>query len=77
MSTECENCGMIDVPIVHDDCCSGCVCARCKRSAFEAGGSMNDMGWCDTCETLMDMTDEEAAAAVTSGAVPPVRAVSP
>jgi hypothetical protein len=42
---------MIDQPIVKDDCCAGCVCARCGRSAFQVEGSMNDMGWCDACET--------------------------
>jgi hypothetical protein len=44
---------MIDVPIVKDDCCAGCICQRCGKSAFEVGRSMNDMGWCDTCEALL------------------------
>jgi hypothetical protein len=43
--TECENCGMVDVPLVKDDCCAGCVCQRCGKSAVDVGRSMNDMGW--------------------------------
>ena len=46
---ECANCGMIDVPLV-DGHCVGCTCASCGRTAEDAGGSMNDMGWCDRCE---------------------------
>lgn len=50
---DCENCGMIDTPIVKDDCCVGCVCPICGNSAFEAGRSMNDSGWCDACESQL------------------------
>jgi hypothetical protein len=46
---ECVNCGMIDVPL-KDGHCSGCICLSCKKTAEEAGGSMNDMGWCNACE---------------------------
>ena len=53
LETECANCGMEDVPLIHDECCAGCVCAHCGRSAFEAGRSMNDMGWCDACEDAL------------------------
>jgi hypothetical protein len=48
-SDKCENCGMIDVPLDRGHCV-GCVCRNCKRTAWEAGGSMNDQGWCDQCE---------------------------
>jgi hypothetical protein len=41
---ECENCGMVDVPL-DEGFCVGCTCAHCGTH-----GSMNDMGWCDACE---------------------------
>ena len=51
-TSECENCGMIDVPLVRD-CCEGCRCLCCKRTAIECGRSMNEMGWCDECEARL------------------------
>lgn len=53
---ECNNCGMIDVPLTAfatGGYCDGCVCLHCKRDAGECGGSMNDMGWCDECESKL------------------------
>ncbi len=52
MDDECQNCGMIDVPLDRNHC-EGCICAMCKRTAEECGRSMNDMGWCDQCETQL------------------------
>ena len=49
VEVECDNCGMIDVPL-SDGYCEGCICLKCKRNAGETGCSMNDMGWCDDCE---------------------------
>jgi hypothetical protein len=46
---ECDNCGMIDVPLI-DGYCDGCICVNCKKNAGEVGCSMNGMGWCDKCE---------------------------
>lgn len=46
---ECLNCGMIDVPLTRD-CCQGCICLKCKKTAVEAGCSMNEYGWCNSCE---------------------------
>jgi hypothetical protein len=51
--SECENCGMIDVPL-KNGFCSGCICQRCKKDAGEASGSMNDMGWCEECEAFLN-----------------------
>lgn len=51
-SPECDNCGMIDEPL-SDGYCSGCICARCKKNAGEVGQSMNDMGFCDSCNILV------------------------
>ena len=47
---ECDNCGMIDMPL-SDGYCEGCICLRCKKNAGEVGQSMTDMGFCDRCET--------------------------
>lgn len=68
---ECENCGMIDVPIVKDDCCAGCICQRCGQSAFEVGRSMNDMGWCDACEALLRISDDAYVAGLANGTIAP------
>lgn len=46
---ECQNCGMIDVPL-RDGHCEGCICLNCKRGALDCGSSMNAAGWCDECE---------------------------
>lgn len=46
---ECDNCGMIDVPL-SDGYCAGCICLRCKKNAGELGQSMTDMGFCEPCE---------------------------
>jgi len=51
---ECENCGMVGQPLVRDHC-AGCICQKCERTAAECGGSMNDMGWCDDCESLLEL----------------------
>jgi hypothetical protein len=45
---ECENCGMIDVPL-KGGFCAGCICQRCSKNAAEVGCSMNDLGLCGTC----------------------------
>lgn len=44
---ECENCGMIDEPLL-DGHCAGCTCLRCG-----ANGTMSAMGWCAACEELV------------------------
>lgn len=69
--TECENCGMVDVPLVKDDCCAGCVCQRCGKSAVDVGRSMNDMGWCDDCEALLRLPDAEYVAGLANGTIAP------
>jgi len=71
----CENCGMIDVPL-KDGFCAGCICERCGRNAGTVGRSMNDMGWCEDCESLTHMAEAEAAKAIASGAVPPLRKIA-
>jgi len=47
--TECQNCGMIDVPLLRNHC-DGCICLQCKRTAEESSCSMNEAGWCNACE---------------------------
>jgi hypothetical protein len=54
---ECENCGMLNVPLTRYHC-SGCICLHCGKTAFEAGGSMNDMNWCDACEKELQSDSE-------------------
>lgn len=49
---ECQNCGMIDVPLYRDHCW-GCICDCCGRTAEEVKGSMNCMNWCDECENTL------------------------
>jgi hypothetical protein len=71
-SSECENCGMFDVPLIKDDCCIGCICQRCGKSAFEAGRSMNDMGWCEACEVLLALPEGTYESGLANGTIPPV-----
>ena len=59
VDTECENCGMVGEPLVKDDCCAGCVCDRCGKSAFEVGRSMTDMGSCEACEQIIYAASNE------------------
>jgi len=40
---ECENCGMIDVPLDKDGFCEGCMCTCCG-----AHGSMDEVGMCSS-----------------------------
>jgi hypothetical protein len=58
---ECQNCGMIDVPLV-DGHCIGCTCASCGRTAEDAGGSMTDLGWCGRCEEKLRAASPQEAA---------------
>ena len=46
--SECENCGMIEVPL-KDGHCEGCICDMCEKTAAECGCSMNDGGVCEDC----------------------------
>ena len=70
-TAECENCGMLGEPLVKHDCCPGCVCARCGKSAFENMGSMSAENWCDDCEELMFMSDEDYDAGIADGTIAP------
>lgn len=55
---ECENCGMIDVPL-KDGHCDGCICECCGKTALEAGCSMNDVNWCQACDDDLHVIVEE------------------
>lgn len=50
MEPECENCGMIDVPLNAEGYCGGCTCRKCG-----AGGTMNMWGLCAPCDEAIDL----------------------
>lgn len=49
---ECDNCGALGETL-SDGYCQGCICSRCKKNAGVLGQSMNDMGFCDPCNTIV------------------------
>lgn len=55
---ECDNCGMIEVPLKEGHC-EGCICLKCKRGALECGSSMNAAGWCNSCEATFQQQNSD------------------
>lgn len=45
MTAECQNCGMIDVPLNAAGYCEGCTCNVCG-----VGGTVNMWGLCSACD---------------------------